>query len=302
MSFRELWLDVLNVPENYSYTPFLQLKKRYSFEECDAELYIQANGPGTVQRVLKAFPKAVHGKLPAVAVPFYFPERMMGFDLETGEILERYAPIAMMSHLAKRGFMTISADAYHLTYLSLDLERENCTRWKLVGNALHHDYPRWCGMGKLLADTRLLLDALEEDERVDKDRIGIAGHSLGGKMAFYAGCLDPRVKAVLVSDFGFVWEKSNWQDVWYYGERLAEMKQAGMDHSQILDLAGGKPFLLLAGEDDDEESYASMRKASSYWKNPENLHFLHHASGHRPPPAVLEKGYDFLEQTLREKQ
>lgn len=298
MTVQQQWRNLLSVPANYSYKPSLQLQKRYSFENCDTELYLQANGPNTFQRVLMTFPKNRHGKLPAVVTPYYFPEGMLGFELDTCEELPKYAEVAMMSHLAKRGFITVSADAYHLTYLKLDLPRADFTRWQLAGEALVRDYPDWCGMGKLHADTTLLLDVLEADERVDKEHIGIAGHSLGGKMAFYTGCLDGRVKAILASDFGFIWEKSNWNDVWYFGDRLSEMKKDGMNHTQILDIAAGKPFFLLAGQDDNDESHEMMQKASSYRECPENLHFLNHAAGHRPPAAALAEGYEFLEKAL----
>lgn len=299
MSVSEKWKECLQRPAAYTCKPSWSLVKTYSFDICNVELYLQANGPGTFQRVLMVFPKNMRGRLPAVVVPYYFPEGMLGFELETEEKLTQYTEVAMMSHLAERGFITISADAYHLTYLDLPLPRDDFRRWQLVGAALNQDYPGWCGMGKLHADTMLLLEALEADERVDRERIGIAGHSLGGKMAFYTGCLDPRVKAVLASDFGFPWEQSNWDDAWYFGSRLAEMKAIGMNHTQILDLADGKPFFLLAGQYDNEKSYEMMQKAASYRSCPENLHFLNHASGHRPPAWALKQGYDFLEQILK---
>lgn len=298
-NFAAEWKKRLRVPENYLFRKSLELIGKYEFERFDAELYLQANGPGTVQRLLKLFPKSFTDRLPAVAVPFYFPEAMIGFELETRENLPKYAGITMMADLAERGFITASADAYHLTYLKSDLPRESWDRWGNSGEALLRDHPEWCGIGKLAADTMLVVEALADDPRVNPDRIGIAGHSLGGKMAFYCGCLDPRVKAILASDFGIGWDQTNWNDVWYWGSRVDELKKLGMDHSQLLGMSGGKPFFLLAGHYDNEESRRIMLRAEGYGSHPEYLGFLNHASGHRPPADALEQGYRFLERHLK---
>ncbi|MBQ9889755.1 MAG: alpha/beta hydrolase [Bacteroidales bacterium] len=295
----EEWARYLDPPAGYSFEPDVRLVKTWSFDGIDVELLLQANGPGTSQRVVKVFPKRMGGTVPAVVVPYYFPEGMLGFELETGELLPRYEGIEMMVHLARRGFACISADAYHLTYVDSPLDRGDFGRWQLAGEALKRDWPSWTGMGKLVADTRLLVDLLEEDPRVDASRIGVAGHSLGGKMAFFTGCVDPRIKAILASDFGLRWEQSNWEKIWYFGEDLEEMKAKGMDLTGLLSLSGGKPFFLIAGKDDDETSWESMKKASGYRRCPDHLGFLNHASGHRPPGYALDAGYDFLEKYLK---
>lgn len=298
---RAEWEKRLSVPENYTFQKSFELIKKYEFPECHAELYLQANGPGTVQRVLKVFPKEISSPAPAVVVPFYFPEAMLGFELETQENLPFYAEVTMMSDLAKQGVITISAQAYHLTYLDLPLERNDFSRWQQCGAALKADYPQWSGVGKLMADTRLLIDVLEDDSRVDSGKIGIAGHSLGGKMAFYTGCFDSRIKVILTSDFGFRWEQSNWEQVWYWGEELETMKELGMEHWQLLEYAGNKPFALIAGKYDDDTSLEMIYKAEDYKNSPEKLCFVNHATGHRPPMDALQKGYKFLLQHLSGK-
>ena len=297
---QELWKQLLQVPENYTFVPRAELLKTYEYDDFTAELYIQNNAPERTQKVLKVIPRNLSTPAPAVAVPFYFPEAMLGFDLETLAVQERFAEVAMAAHLARRGFITISAEAYHLTYINSDADRLEWSRWQQSGNALLNDYPHWCGMGKLVADTRLLLDMLENDTRVDKNRIGIAGHSLGGKMAYCAGCLDKRVKVIMASDFGINWNQSNWHDVWYFGSKTEQLKAAGLELWQLLEIANGKPFMLLAGKFDNQESYLSMQKASCYAQTPEKLQIINHATGHRPPADVLLRGYDFLEKFLKE--
>lgn len=290
------WNERFGHPDNYDFQPSFELLKRYDHPEFNGELYRQANGPGTFQRVLMVFPKKLSAPVPAVAVPFYFPEALLAFEPETGEPLPYYVGIEMMLHLVRRGFAAASADAFHLTYAPSTRDRRDSKRWQEAADALLHDHPRWTGMGKLTADTHLLVDALAADPRVDADRIGIAGHSLGGKMAFYTGCLDSRIKAILTSDFGFGWEQTNWQDDWYWGTQIEKFKQDGLDHTSLLAAADPKPFMLIAGEADNDASFEYMKKAA--YSKPGNLVFLNHASGHRPPPAILEKGYEFLEHWL----
>lgn len=272
---------------------------KYSLDLYNIEYYQQSNGLWTSQRVMMVFPKNCSGKVPAVVVPFYFPEAMIGIDPRTGESLPKYYGIEIMAKLAERGIASISAESYHLTYIKSDKDRDDFTRWEDAGQALLKDYPQWCGVGKLVYDTRLLVDMLEADPRIDRDKIGIAGHSLGGKMAFYTGCLDPRIKVILASDFGFLWEQTNWEKCWYWGDKLEILKEKGIDNTVVLSMSGGKPFFLIAGEADDERSYEAMLKAKGYEKYTQRLGFFNHASGHRPTAEALEKGLDFLEEYLR---
>lgn len=223
---------------------------------------------------------------------------MLGFELESRESLPKYAGIAMLSHLVQRGYIAATADAYHLTYFGSPRERGDGTLWDKVGAAIVKDHPEWTGIGKLTADTQLMVTALAEDGRVDAGNIGIAGHSLGGKMAFYAGCLDQRIKAIMASDFGMLWERTNWNDLWYWGDKLEKIKALGMEHSGLLGCAAPKPFCLLAGADDNEESWQMMLRAPGYGKG-ERLVIYNHGTGHRPPWEVLCQGYDFLDKWLK---
>ena len=77
--FPAIWQKLLQVPENYLFEHKITPVKRFEYQDFDAELYLQNNGPGTVQRVLKVLPKNINKALPAVVVPFYFPEAVIGF-------------------------------------------------------------------------------------------------------------------------------------------------------------------------------------------------------------------------------
>ena len=296
------WSDALAVPEGYAFERRVERVRTWDFPAFTVECYRQANGPGTEQRVFVAVPKGKSGKLPAVAVPFYYPEAMLGFDPATGEELPKFKGVTMLADLARRGFVAATADAYHLTYRVGAVEpRGDFKRWQKAAEALARDWPGWTGVGKLTADTRLMIDLLADDPRVDTARIGIIGHSLGGKMAFYAGCADPRVKVIVTSDWGIDWDRTNWSDPWYWGAaRVDAMKAAGRTHADLLACAGGKPFMLIAGKYDTAASArAILDKVPAYRAHPERCVVLDHASGHRPPPDALEAGYRFLDKHLK---
>jgi len=214
-------------------------------------------------------------------------------------VLRRYEKIAYMADLVRRGYVVASAEAFHLTYDRTGAPADDWSKWRYAGQKLARDWPTWTGIGKLTFDTRLLIDFVAADARVDSDRIGITGHSLGGKMAFYAGCIDSRVKVIVASDFGIGWNQTNWKDVWYWGGRLAEMKSAGLDHSDLLSRAHGKPFCLIAGKYDDASSGEMMRRAQGYEGHVERLLLINHSTGHTPTLKATQEGYLFLDRHLR---
>lgn len=290
---------------------------KYACRDFDVEVYSQSNGPDTFQRVMMAIPHGLKGKAPCVIAPFYFPEGMLGFNpkdssldsplVKNGTNLTYYAEVAYMADLTRRGYVTVSADAYHLTYRNHEEPWWSTTLldclwsnpWQRVGEALNEDWPTWSGVGKLVFDTRLLVDLAVADPRVDASRIGMIGHSLGGKMAFCAGMTDPRVKVVVASDFGLAWRQTNWGDCWYWGEKLAAMRARGLSNVDLLSQSGGKPFCLIAGKYDDADSGHLMQSAKGYEGHPERLRFVHHGKGHRPPRVATEAGYSFLDRFLK---
>lgn len=300
MNIKETWLKWLGKPSNCEFDHVLTLIKKYDYTEFDCELYSQPNGVGTSQRLMMLFPKNITSPVPCVVIPFYFPEAMLGEDPETGEALENYSKIRMMYDLVRRGYAVSCADAFYITYIPENKPDDGFNAWHFSAVKLRADHPQWTGMGKLVFDTQLMIDAMAADSRVDESRIGIAGHSLGGKMAMYTGCLDERIKVILASDLGIGWDQTNWNDIWYWGEKVDALKMAGLEHSSLLSAAAPKPFMLLAGEFDNEDSRAMMNRAAGYEGHEDNLQIINHATGHRPPTDVLEKGYDFLDKWLKD--
>lgn len=297
--------QILAPPENFAFEYSLQFVKEYSFDGYKIESYLQANGiraDGTItyQRVMMGIPDVRPEKCPAVVVPFYYPESAFGFDPEKGEeaVVTFGQPTAF--ELLKHGYIVVTADAYYINYIDRRFDTDGFEQWQAAADVFNADYPTWCGVGKLIADTRLLLDICDQDVRIDETRVGLAGHSLGGKMAFFTGCFDKRVKVILANDFGICWHNTNWEDPWYFGEKISKVTENGFTAAHILEAAGGIPFCLLAGDFDNDESRALLDTVEVYKDKPERLFFINHKTGHQPPKYVWEAGYSFVDRWLKD--
>jgi len=70
------------------------------------------------------------------------------------------------------------------------------------GKLFYERFPMWSKLGRMVADVRWSIDELSNIEFLDKNRILVAGYSLGGTVALYSAALDQRIAGV-VSIAGF---------------------------------------------------------------------------------------------------
>lgn len=289
--------------DSYVYEKKCTLYKKFSGPGFDGELYRQSNAPGKFQQTMLLLPHKGKAPYPTVIMPFYVPTRIIGFDPETGAefSMEGRSPDTWNrgAKLAQAGFAVLSCTSYYRTYIQNDMP-EDFTRWAAAATELLKDNPRWSGSGKLLYDNQLLVDRVFEDERLDSDRIGVMGHSLGGKIAFYMACLEPRLKAAVASDWGFGWHQTNWEDIWYWGEKVKAMEEKNMEHAQLLALSK-TPLMVIAGHYDNEGTNAFFDRAALIRGDRENMLLDDHKSGHRIPPESMEKAIRFLRKHLNVK-
>ncbi|HEX2747786.1 MAG TPA: acetylxylan esterase, partial [Verrucomicrobiales bacterium] len=156
------------------------------------------------------------GPFPAVLVVYYEPETSVGLKKEAEHAFRDYG-----WQLARRGFVT------------LNIGSPGGNAWKPeTGKAVcqplsFHAY--------VAANAWTALAALPQ---VDAKRIGVVGHSYGGKWALFAGALWEKFAAVAVSDPGIVWDESrpnvNYWEPWYLGQDAAqkEQRKAGVPYAQ----------------------------------------------------------------------
>lgn len=261
----------------------------------------QRTGEDCWQRILIMEPLRARGRTAGVVVPFYDPDRMCGYDLKTKAKLGPERNTAFFGlHLVQQGYVVAAVEAYPfnlLTPAEQAASKGGMGVWRDAAEKLAKQHPQWTGMGKLTYDTRLAAEVLRGSASVDPERIAVMGHSLGGKMAFYAGCLDPRFKAVVASDFGIAWDSSNWGDAWYFGDKLKAMRAQGLSHEQLLAVSS-TPFFLIAGQYDSEASAGPMmeevRKVRALQGQGDSLVIFDHHSGHQPTWPSLKAAYAWL--------
>lgn len=67
------------------------------------------------------------------------------------------------------------------------------------GASFYERYPHWSKMGKMVKDTRDAIQALQQVEGLDANRVFLAGYALGGTVALFTAALDDRVAGVAVA-------------------------------------------------------------------------------------------------------
>ena len=205
----------------------------------------------------------------------------------------------------QQGYVVAAVEAYPfnlLTPVEQVASKGGMGVWRDAAAKLAKQHPQWTGMGKLTHDTRLAAEVLRGHEAVDSTRIAVMGHSLGGKMAFYAGCLDPRFKAVVASDFGIAWDSTNWGDAWYFGSKLKAIRADGLSHEQLLACAAPTSFFLIAGQYDSQAASGPLldaaRKVHVLYGKEDAVAMFDHHTGHQPSWDALKSAYLWLARKM----
>ncbi|MCC6585450.1 MAG: SUMF1/EgtB/PvdO family nonheme iron enzyme [Bryobacterales bacterium] len=234
---------------------------------------------------------AARRPLPVVIVPYYDVDTPAGIN-EGGRL---HTPLGTraFAHLAvQQGFAGVAIRWFGESYAENYAEAVAALKLK---------HPQLTGLGKWVWDSKRLLDYLEMVPEVDKSRIGIIGHSLGGKMALYAAAFDPRIKAVVSSELGIGLKFSNYEDFWYLGENIRGLKD-GQDHHELLAMIAPRPFLLIGGDssDNDKSWYYINSVKPLYGNDPDRVAYFNHRTGHSPTPQAVHMGMEWLRRFLLE--
>ncbi|MBL9199598.1 MAG: prolyl oligopeptidase family serine peptidase [Opitutaceae bacterium] len=222
-------------------------------------------------------PARYAGPRPAVLVPFYAPEVSVDYDGPgpiRGQAARYYKdgsrppPRDFALQLARRGFVTLAIgtpgdDAVQPASHGLSSQPLSVLAY-IAANA--HT-------------------ALAQRPEVDPARIGVMGHSYGGKWAMFASCLDERFACAVWSDGGVVFDETrtavNYQEPWYLGldpqtKRPArglvtpanprtgaykEMIARGHDLTELHALMAPRPFLVSGGSEDGPARWVALNHA-----------------------------------------
>lgn len=191
-----------------------------------------------------------NGPFPAVLVVYYEPETSVGLKPD-----QPWRDFGLQ--LARRGFVTLSIGTPGGDARQPDLGAATCQPLSF------HAY--------VAANCWHALAGLPE---VDRARIGVAGHSYGGKWAMFAAALWDKFAAVAVSDPGIVFDETrpnvNYWEPWYLGLDAQEKRlkaglptadnprtgaykkliEQGRDLHELHALIAPRPFLVSGGAED----------------------------------------------------
>lgn len=243
-------------------------------------------------------------KMPAVITVYYEPETAVG----NGQPHRDFA-----LQLTRRGFVTLSIGTarataektYALYYPGLDKAEVQPLSMLAyaAANAWH-----------VLANTRW----------ADAERIGIMGHSFGGKWAMFASCLYEKFACAVWSDPGIVFEGSreniNYWEPWYLGYHAPPWRTRGLiteanpahglyprliregyDLYELHALMAPRPFLVSGGAEDPPKRWIPLNHSIAVNKflGFENRVAMTNRLTHAPDAQSNEDAYLFLEFFLK---
>lgn len=197
------------------------------------------------------------GPFPAVFVPYYDPETSVGL---TEKPLRDFA-----YQLTKRGFISLSIGS-----------PGGDARKPLLSSAA-----KCQPLSYLAYISANAWQALANLPQVDSKRIGIVGHSYGGKWSMFGACLWEKYACAAWSDPGIVFDETrgsiNYQEPWYLGLDPAQTRKPGLvseenprtgaykalieqghDLIELQSLMAPRPFLVSGGAEDPPKRWTVL--------------------------------------------
>ena len=245
-------------------------------------------------------------KKPAVIIVYYEPETAIGMGQPDRDFAYQ---------LTKRGFVTLS--------LGTTLATKNKTYSIYYPNIEAAEVQPLSMMAYAAANAWYVLRSLPE---VDSTRIGIMGHSFGGKWAMFASCLFENFACAVWSDPGIVFDESrpdiNYWEPWYLGYYPPPWRKRGIiskenpagglypylvDHGYDLHelhaLMAPRPFLVSGGSEDPPHRWIALNHtvAVNKFLGYDNRVAMTNRPAHAPNAMSNEQIYLFLEYFLKER-
>jgi dienelactone hydrolase len=251
------------------------------------------------------------GPFPAVIDVFYYPEDGAGMKAD------RRRQNDFGYQLVKRGFIALCVGQ------NPTAPRPNADLY----------YPAWdkaqlqplSYLAYVAANAHTMLSQRKD---VDPLRIGVVGHSYGGKWSLFAGALYEKFAAVSVSDPGIVFDEArpnvNYWEPWYLGYvpgtefrprgvlnekhgRLGPYQQMMAEKTDLHELhalIAPRPFFVAGGSEDGPARWKALNHtvAVSRILGADHRVGMHNRPEHKITPEASERIADFFEYFLKEKR
>lgn len=247
----------------------------------------------------------VEGKKPAVITVYYEPETAIG---------EGAPNLDFALQLTKRGFITLSIGTSQTTK-----NRTYSIYYPGIDNAQVQP------LSMLACASANAWYALSKVPDVDSTRIGIMGHSYGGKWAMFSSCLFDKFACAVWCDPGIVFDESreavNYWEPWYLGYYpppwVNTWRKTGMVTSakglypklinegyniiELHALMAPRPFLVSGGSEDTPKRWLALNHAIAinHFLGFENRVAMTNRPEHTPNPESNEQIYLFFEYFLK---
>ena len=244
------------------------------------------------------------GKRPAVVTVYYEPESAAGLR---DNPFRDYA-----LQLARRGFVALSIGSTETTN-----NRTYATYYPSIKNATVQPLSM---LGCAAANA---WHVLAQRPEVDSKRIGIVGHSYGGKWAMFAASLFEKFACAAVSDPGTVFDTRpsvNYWEPWYLGYHPKPWRKRGVptadnparglypkllaakrDLHELHALMAPRPFLISGGSEDPPQRWEALNHtiAVNDLLGVKNRVAMTNRPKHAPNAESNAVIYDFFEQFLK---
>jgi dienelactone hydrolase len=249
------------------------------------------------------------GKKAAVITVYYEPETAVGWgkpDLHNRDFAYQ---------LARRGFVTLSIGTRQAS-----LDHTFSLYYPSIGHATVQP------LSMLACAAANAWYVLAKVPQVDSTRIGIMGHSFGGKWAMFASCLFDKFACAVWSDPGIVFDESreavNYWEPWYLGYHPKPWRKRGLitrenpavglyprlvaegyDLQELHALMAPRPFLVSGGAEDRPTRWIPLNRTLQV---DSLLGYRYRVAltsrpAHAPTVESDEQAYEFLSYFLKYK-
>ncbi len=252
------------------------------------------------------------GPFPAVLTPFYEPQTSIGLGKP-----DTLGAIDFGLQLTRRGFVTLAIGTPG------SLEKPKADVRELLVSVADELQAQPLGYLALVATNCRI--ALGQMPNVDKTRIGMVGHSYGGKWTMFSTCLDDQFACACWCDPGIVFNEINrnvnYWEPWYIGWAPGTKRKPGVpaadnprtgpyktlyEHEsremvELHALIAGRPVLLSGGSEDPAENWRALNHLIAVNKllGRDQLVAMTSRPMHRPTPEAAAVIYAFFEHWLK---